>query len=1141
MAALVEIVKAAAVAWQQLVDAGFDPRNHEDEELEPFDELSAEARAELEANPEELEAYKTCLEIKRMDAHVIEMIQTQRPAFYTACNSLLAEKSEGAVYALLRGLLLVAAAVNPSSDEDDLPASIHSNVNAIIEDEVLNLRCRLMAVELAVTLLQFKVQGDGEEYGMVSRAFSHLIERLASSDGPRSRTLALVLLQHGTTTVEETFSKDALLKLIRAMSEEEDPCLVLMSFCCVVTELTMAEDVAECILMPFLQPLLQKAGVILLDYSNQRDKSAVWTSWAWGELGVRTVANMNQVLVDHVEMVSACGSQALALMGSVATKDGLPIKMRATAAETCQSLVFHDGWAAANTKVLKNHLPVLVELIAQDPVDGELNGGNLEAWEAEPPSSTRDEDDATPGTSAEGSLDVLAEAAPKTVMKVLWPLMAKMAQSEDWLRRRAALVLLSIIGEACVDLIIPKHMAAVMSWFAEAAKDPHPRVRHACMHALGQCSSDWTDNEFVSTGGDALVTLILSVVTTDSSLRVRTHALASFINLSEGLCIEVATARSPELFQTLVQCIERAPSVKMQENAITAIAGLVTTLGDAADSFFQSLMPSLLTIITTPLASTDYITLFCRAMECASCLVAAGESPAHLDAARVVVTQLLGGPVVQALLNSDNILDVAEELSYIPMALERSLSAHPSLTRDFAKPLYELIMKLLNIEPMTLTVLPYSAAVEETPGIEVFEQGGNRFVCDVRAAKLQKDVCDLLVVTMEDGEVFLMEEAMYNRLLTLLHAKQQDAATAVLLVFRTYAHHADWDHESAGVLRSMLEAVHEYLTETDPDDPPDMEHLIVYFEAMWRILSSMSDVLPSVEMAQQLLHFDIPNIVCMYYLGVLSAAQAESQWEDVDSGDDESEGEKEEAEGEDEEAPNQTESGMAWQVGIRLSEIAGIFLKSVSHRFELAPVEALIATIVDGSWETETADLRHISVVLLADAAETAVCLPYVTHRFNRILLPSLSHEEPRFRQAAWFTVGQLVTNAAYQGDHWSTSVQPLVKPTLDAAVAGDGDDEDAINATSNVVSACVKYEMKAHQPKEWLAFVEKYFALCRDAEEGCDICKRLLHFVSQPDSQEADKVKAKALVHQIVANLKERGINVEENEEALNSVVSSL
>ena len=136
MAELVEIVKAAAEAWQRLVAAGFDPRHHDNQELEPLNELSAEARTELQANPEELEAYQTCLEIEQMDAHVLGMMNNQRQAFLTACYSLLDIEShqKGAIYVLLRAFLLAMPDMDMEAAKNDLPGSLYDRVAAMVED-----------------------------------------------------------------------------------------------------------------------------------------------------------------------------------------------------------------------------------------------------------------------------------------------------------------------------------------------------------------------------------------------------------------------------------------------------------------------------------------------------------------------------------------------------------------------------------------------------------------------------------------------------------------------------------------------------------------------------------------------------------------------------------------------------------------------------------------------------------------------------------------------------------------------------------------------------------------------------------------------------------------------------------------------
>ena len=281
------------------------------------------------------------------------------------------------------------------------------------------------------------------------------------------------------------------------------------------------------------------------------------------------------------------------------------------------------------------------------------------------------------------------------------------------------------------------------------------------------------------------------------------------------------------------------------------------------------------------------------------------------------------------------------------------------------------------------------------------------------------------------------------------------------------------------------------------------------------------------------------------------APQTNSQWEDIDEGEEDGDDNVGAGHGDDAE--------LAWELGIRISEVAGIILKTFQEGLDSKPMDDLVAKLVDSGWVCSqrspgdstahgsvalqaswTSNRQHIAVVLLADVAEGTACLRYFIQRFSRIILPALTHMEPRIRQAAWFATGQLVSNPAYEGDHWSTFVQPLVAPLLVQALAEDSDDEAIINATSNVISACMKQYLKTQPGPVWLAWLEKYCLLCRDAEEACAIGQNML-ISAAASLDDAHKVKVKALVQQMADNIKARGINLEDQQAALNALMAAM
>jgi len=186
------------------------------------------------------------------------------------------------------------------------------------------------------------------------------------------------------------------------------------------------------------------------------------------------------------------------------------------------------------------------------------------------------------------------------------------------------------------------------------------------------------------------------------------------------------------------------------------------------------------------------------------------------------------------------------------------VAAHPILAREFEEPLYGFVMKMMSLEPMVMTVLPYSAEVDEIVGIEIIELAGNRFVCDMRAATMQAPVCELLAVLMEPGDVFFVDGALFDRLKLLLCAKVPEAATAVLNVFSTYAQFANWTPDSAVVLHAMLRCLVEHMQEIVEGEPPELGHLIMFFEAMWRVLVATLEVQPAVDVCRMALALDLP-------------------------------------------------------------------------------------------------------------------------------------------------------------------------------------------------------------------------------------------------------------------------------------------
>ena len=144
------------------------------------------------------------------------------------------------------------------------------------------------------------------------------------------------------------------------------------------------------------------------------------------------------------------------------------------------------------------------------------------------------DDDDEMSAYAAATLDRLAKALGG---KVVWPTFRECSgpyfASGEWQRRRAALVSLSLILEGCKRTLLPQAGGAFNGTCAYAprslvrgfprplqlrqlvldtvayAKDPHLRVRHAALRALGQITLDFTDPNALETvsGADIYASL----------------------------------------------------------------------------------------------------------------------------------------------------------------------------------------------------------------------------------------------------------------------------------------------------------------------------------------------------------------------------------------------------------------------------------------------------------------------------------------------------------------------------------------------------------------------------------------------------------------------------------------------------------
>ncbi|ORX51472.1 ARM repeat-containing protein [Piromyces finnis] len=230
-----------------------------------------------------------------------------------------------------------------------------------------------------------------------------------------------------------------------------------------------------------------------------------------------------------------------------------------------------------------------------------------------------DDENDTNSDVAEQAMDRIARSlGGKYVLPMTFELIPLMLQSQDWKERHAALMTISAIGEGCVKVMIDE-LDKVLDLIIPHLNDPHPRVRHAACHAIGQMSTDFADVIQIKFHDKILNALI--PVMNDQYPRVQAHSAAALVNFAEEVQKQHLAGHLDNIFQHLLILLNN-PKKYVQEQAITAIATVADSAEEEFIKYYDSIMPYLINILHNA-NNKEYRLLRGKTMECASLIALA--------------------------------------------------------------------------------------------------------------------------------------------------------------------------------------------------------------------------------------------------------------------------------------------------------------------------------------------------------------------------------------------------------------------------------------------------------------------------------------------------------------------------------------
>lgn len=216
---------------------------------------------------------------------------------------------------------------------------------------------------------------------------------------------------------------------------------------------------------------------------------------------------------------------------------------------------------------------------------------------------------------AEQGLDRIARyIGGKTVLPTAFGLIPTFLGSPEWQKRHAALMTISAIGEGC-HKIMQAELDNILKLVVQFVRDPHPRVRYAACHAMGQMSTDFASkiqNQFHK----VIVPALIHAMDDVEHPRVQAHAAAAIVNFAEDAQKKDLAPYLDVLFQKLMTLLGTGKTY-VQEQAITTLATVADSCSDLFGKHYASVMPMLVNIMNEATAK-EFKMLRGKTIECSS-------------------------------------------------------------------------------------------------------------------------------------------------------------------------------------------------------------------------------------------------------------------------------------------------------------------------------------------------------------------------------------------------------------------------------------------------------------------------------------------------------------------------------------------
>mmetsp|Transcript_5010 Transcript_5010/g.15027 ORF Transcript_5010/g.15027 Transcript_5010/m.15027 type:complete len:1089 (+) Transcript_5010:98-3364(+) len=310
-----------------------------------------------------------------------------------------------------------------------------------------------------------------------------------------------------------------------------------------------------------------------------------------------------------------------------------------------------------------------------------------------------------------------------------------LGNTESWTHRHAALLAISQIGEGCQKEIL-ENLKAVAGMALSHFQDPHPRVRWAAVHCIGQMCTDFAPHMQDNFHQEILPRLV-AVMDDASQPRVQSHAAAAIINFCEHADAEIIQQYMDQLLLRLMNLL-RSPRKLIQEQAVTAVASVADSAETKFQPYYQSFMPDLINMLQLSNGEKKMARLRGKVMECISIIgLAVGKEMFKPDSDNVM--RLL----VQTQLSE---MDADDPQSYYMMQAYARICC--CLKEDFIPYLDSVMPRLLEAASTQPEIEVFNALDDEdydaSNGTQTYVVGDKRISIKTSALEDKATACSMI-------------------------------------------------------------------------------------------------------------------------------------------------------------------------------------------------------------------------------------------------------------------------------------------------------------------------------------------------------------------------------------------------------------